>query len=134
MTRKHVIGAVLLILIATVVFAVRISSEMRDFEVYWTGGVHAAAGEPLYSADDGHYRYKYFPAFAVLAIPLSLIPLPAAKVVWFAASVVLLVLLIRLSVDLLPERRAPAVLLARSVHGIGAASDELAQQRSLRNQ
>ncbi|HVG55933.1 MAG TPA: glycosyltransferase 87 family protein [Vicinamibacterales bacterium] len=115
MTRKHVIGVVLLILIATVVFAVRISSEMRDFEVYWTGGVHAAAGEPLYSADDGHYRYKYFPAFAVLAIPLSLIPLPAAKVVWFAASVVLLVLLIRLSVDLLPERRAPAVLLATSI-------------------
>ena len=85
---------------------------MADFEVYWRGASRAAAAEPLYRADDEHYRFKYLPAFAVLTIPLSFVPLPAAKVVWFTASAALLVLLIWISLALLPERRRPTALLA----------------------
>ena len=33
----------------------------------------------VYRADDEHYRFKYLPTFAVLTIPLSFVPLPAAK-------------------------------------------------------
>jgi hypothetical protein len=92
-------------------FAFQVSDKMADFEVYWRGASRAAAAEPLYRADDEHYRFKYLPAFAVLTIPLSVIPLPAAKIVWFTASVALLVLLISTSLRLLPERRRSDTLL-----------------------
>ena len=65
-----------------------------------------------YRADDGHYQFKYLPAFAVLAIPLGLLPLPAAKVLWFFSSVALLTVLIALSIRLLPEQRKPTTVLA----------------------
>ena len=115
MTRKRVFLYGLLIVAAAAVYVVRMSGEMRDFEVYWEGSVHAAAGEPLYRDDAGHYVYKYFPAFAVLLIPLGLLPLPVAKALWFAASVVLLVLLIRLSREFLAERRASAAFLTGAI-------------------
>jgi hypothetical protein len=92
-------------------FAFRVSDKMADFEVYWRGASRAAAAEPLYRADDEHYRFKYLPAFAVLTIPLSVMPLPAAKIVWFIACVALLVLLISTSLHLLPERRRSTALL-----------------------
>jgi hypothetical protein len=114
-TRQRAGAWGLLILAATLVFVFRISGEMRDFEVYWTGSVDAAAGEPLYREDAGHYRYKYFPSFAVIAIPLGLMPLAAAKAVWFAASVVLLVLFISVSRRLLPQQRKSSVLIVAAV-------------------
>jgi len=85
---------------------------MPDFEVYWTAGARAAAGEPLYRADDGHYVFKYLPIFAVLAIPVGLLPLPAAQALWFFTSVVFVVVLVVQSIGLLPERRKPSWVLA----------------------
>lgn len=105
----------LVILTAVLVFVFRMSDGMRDFEVYWVGSRDAAAGEALYREDAGHYRYKYFPSFAVLAIPLGLMPLPVAKAVWFAASVVLLVLFINLSRQLLPEQRTSTAFIVTAV-------------------
>ena len=93
-------------------FAFRVQDKMADFEVYWQGATRAAAAEPLYRADDEHYRFKYLPAFAVLTIPLGFVPLPAAKVAWFAGSAVLLALFVSVSLRLLPERRKSAALLA----------------------
>jgi glycosyl transferase family 87 len=92
-------------------FTFRVSGKMADFEVYWRGASRAAAAEPLYRADDEHYRFKYLPTFAVLTIPLSVMPLATAKVVWFTGSVALLVLLVWISLRLLPERRQPTALL-----------------------
>jgi hypothetical protein len=92
-------------------FFLRVSRDMRDFEVPWTAGARAAAAEPLYRAEDEHYQFKYLPAFAVLAIPLGLLPLPAAKGVWFVGSVVLLISLLVLSLRLLPEQRKPTAFL-----------------------
>jgi hypothetical protein len=112
MTRFRAIFAGVLLVAALSAFVGRVSESMADFEVYWSGAGRAAAGEPLYRADDEHYRFKYLPAFAVLAIPLSVMPLPAAKAVWFGISVTLLVLLVAISVRLLPERRKPAAVLA----------------------
>jgi len=87
---------------------------MHDSEVPWTAARRAAAAEPLYRAEDEHYQFKYLPAFAVLAIPLGVMPLAVAKGVWFVGSVALLVGLMTLSVRLLPEQRKPTTLLVVS--------------------
>lgn len=86
----------------------RLPGEMRDFEVYWTAAARALDGEPLYRADDGHYQFKYLPAFATLFSPAALLPLMTAKKLWFVISVATLVALVSLSVAVLPERRHAA--------------------------
>ena len=86
----------------------RLPGEMRDFEVYWTAAARALDAQPLYRAADGHFQFKYLPAFAVMAAPVALLPLPAARAAWFVASVVLLVALVWLSLRALPERRLRA--------------------------
>ena len=42
---------------------------MPDFEVYWRRPRARPHAEPLYRTADGHFQFKYLPAFAVLAIP-----------------------------------------------------------------
>ena len=109
--RTVLVAAAAAILVA-VVFSARIARNMPDFEVYWTAAARARQVEPLYRGDlDGHYQFKYLPAFAVLSAPVSLLPLPAAKALWFATSVLLLIALVSLSSALLPERRKPEWLL-----------------------
>ena len=88
---------------------------MPDLEVYWKAGIRAAAAEPLYRTDDGHYQLKYLPAFAVLAVPLGWLPLQAAKVLWFTLSAMLLGAFIALSVAILPERRRATWLIVTAV-------------------
>ena len=90
----------------------RLPGEMRDFEVYWTAASRALHSELLYRATDGHYQFKYLPAFAVLTTPAALVPLETAKAIWFVVSAALLPLLIALSVALLPEHRRPGWALA----------------------
>lgn len=99
------------VLLLTLLFSTRISTKMRDFEVYWTAASRAVDGAPLYRPEDGHFQFKYLPAFAVAAAPLSALRLPVAKAAWFAASVGLLVALLTLSVRLLNERLRPGWFL-----------------------
>ncbi len=103
------IGAAVVLL--ALLFAGKVSRKMPDFEVYWTAAVRARAAEPLYRVEDGHYQYKYLPAFAILAIPAGFVPLPIAKAVWFTISILLFAALVALSLALLPEARKPAWLL-----------------------
>jgi hypothetical protein len=84
---------------------------MPDFEVYWRAGARAAAAAPLYRVEDGHYVFKYLPAFAVLAIPLGVLPLHASRALWFTVSVFLVIVLLAQSIALLPERRRPRWVL-----------------------
>ena len=96
------------------------SRKMPDFEVYWRAGARAAHAEPLYRVTDGEYQFKYFPASAVLAIPIGALPLPVARGVWFAALLGALIAVLWLSVRTLPERRKPVgVLLAVLIVGLG---------------
>jgi hypothetical protein len=97
--------AAILILVAAIAYTGRVRREMVDFGVYYTAGARALDGAPLFRAEDGHYQFKYFPAFALAMIPLAVTPLEAAKAIWFALSVALLVVLIRGSVQTLPEPR-----------------------------
>ena len=110
--RTRVLLGVLALVSLVAVFTTRVSRKMPDFEVYWNAGARAAAAAPLYRADDGHFQFKYLPAFALLAAPLAAMPLPAAKGAWFAGSAVLMVALLGLSLQALPAlRRSPVVLL-----------------------
>ena len=102
---------VLLACLAAAAFAARVRYEMADFEVYWTTGRRASAAEPLYRTTDGHYQFKYFPAFAFVFAPVAALPLPMAKAVWFLASVAALMGLLGLSVRALPARAVPSYLI-----------------------
>jgi hypothetical protein len=114
MERVRLLAACVLLAAAIVAYVTRVHKNMRDFEVWWTAAGRAAAAEPLYRTADGHYQFKYLPAFATLAIPIGLMPLPAAKPLWFLGSVAQLVALIVLSLRLLPERRKSAAVLVTS--------------------
>lgn len=89
----------------------RVTRDMSDFEVYWKVAGRAASAEPLYRAEDGHFQFKYLPAFAIFAAPLGMLPLAMAKAVWFGLSAALLAVFISLALALLPHRRKPGWLL-----------------------
>lgn len=108
---RPLIGPVLVALLAVAAYHGRVSREMPDFAVYRTAAVRAVAAEPLYRADDGHYQFKYLPAFAIAMAPLALVGPDLAKAGWFALSVGLLVAFLRWSVRGLPERRRPERVL-----------------------
>ena len=105
------IGVALLFVVAVVAFAQRTHKELLDFEVYLTAGTRAASGESLYRESDGHWQFKYLPAFAVAIAPLAKLPPVAARGVWFFLSVALLVVLVNRSRAMLPGRRSRAAFL-----------------------
>ena len=73
------LGILLLAAIAVAAFTRRSQREMYDFDVYRVAGVRAAAAEPLYRAEDGHWQFKYLPAFALAIAPLAQVPPVAAR-------------------------------------------------------
>jgi len=105
------IGVALLIVRAVLAFTRRSHREMFDFEVYRVAGARAAAAEPLYRVEDGHWQFKYLPAFALAVAPLAQLPPVAARAAWFFLSVALVVLLVNRSFTLLPDRRRSAAFL-----------------------
>ena len=107
MTRGRLALTALLVALSLWVFVYKAGPKMPDFEVYWKAASRAARAEPLYRESDGHFVFKYLPAFAVLTIPIGLLPLLPAKFVWFFSSIALLVALVRISVKLPVERRKP---------------------------
>jgi Glycosyltransferase family 87 len=91
--------------LAALLYSARIRHEMVDFNVYRTAAHRALAGESLYVSTDGHYQFKYLPAFALFMAPFAIVDQEAAKVIWFALSAGLLTAFLRRSVRALPERR-----------------------------
>ena len=79
--------------------------QLVDFEVYSRAGGRLSAAEPLYRADDGHFQFKYLPAFAFGALPFAKIDQDTAKAAWFTLTFGLMVAFIRRSVRALPDRR-----------------------------
>jgi glycosyl transferase family 87 len=102
----------LFVTLAAVLFMTKIRTEMVDFGVYRTAAGRALAAEPLYRADDGHYQFKYLPAFALAMAPFAAIDREAAQAIWFALSAGLLTAFVRWSVRGLPERRRSEPVLA----------------------
>jgi hypothetical protein len=109
--RTRALLGVLALVSLVAVFTTRVSRKMPDFEVYHTAGARALAAEPLYRAEDGHYQFKYLPAFAIFAAALAKAPLPIAKGAWFALSAILMLVLLGLSLQAMPAVRRPPALL-----------------------
>lgn len=84
---------------------------MADFHVYRTAAERALHSAPLYREADGHYQFKYLPAFAVAVAPLAWLPTDVSKVLWFIATAVLLVVFVRRSTLALPDRRRPVATI-----------------------
>ena len=80
-------------------------SELVDFVVPRTAAVRFLAHEPLYRPEDGHYQYKYFPAFAVAMVPFTWVSKEVAQVIWFTLTWGMAVAFVRLSLVALPDRR-----------------------------
>lgn len=91
--------------LAIVVYNTRVRREMADFTTWRQAAVRGLHAEPLYRVEDGHYQFKYFPAFALMMAPFGALHLDTGKMVWFAVSFGLLAALVRWSVTALPERR-----------------------------
>ncbi len=95
-------------------FILRGRRGMVDFEVNYEAGTRIRAGETLYRGEDGHYQFKYPPFSALLYVPVSLLPLDAAKAAWFVVVLGSTILVFQLAFVLArPEARQ--VLLLRIV-------------------
>jgi hypothetical protein len=86
-------------------------SELVDFVVPRTAAVRFLAHEPLYRPEDGHYQYKYFPAFAVAMVPFTWMPKELAQATWFTLTWAMAVAFVRLSLFALPDRRLSSRVL-----------------------
>jgi hypothetical protein len=104
-TRLRLFALLALTLLAIVVYTSRIRHEMADFVNSRRAAVRSLHAEPLYRSEDGHYQFKYFPAFALMMAPFGVLDRETGKALWFAISVGLLALLLRWSITALPERR-----------------------------
>lgn len=86
-------------------------TELVDFAVPRLAATRFMAGERLYRPEDGHYQYKYFPAFAAFMIPFTWPPKLAAETLWFALMIAMTWAFVRLAASALPEQRRPLHVL-----------------------
>ena len=86
--------------------AVRLDrAELIDFAVPRVAAMRFLAHERLYRPEDGHYQFKYFPAFAALMVPFTWPPKQVAEAAWFTLTVAMTWAFLRLALHTLPERR-----------------------------
>jgi hypothetical protein len=71
----------------TSLFLIKVKDDMEDFEVNYKAGKRLLWGETLYRFEDEHFMFKYFPCSALLYVPLSALPLSAAKAIWYSLVV-----------------------------------------------
>ena len=76
-----------------------------DFAVPRTAAMRFLEHETLYRADDGHYQYKYLPAFALVMVPFTWISREAGELTWFTLTVGMTWAFLHLSLTALPNRR-----------------------------
>lgn len=103
--------AAALVLAQAVVLAVWPAAHalMIDLQVYRAGGEAVLRGAPLY--DGGvllDLPFVYPPFAALVFVPLTVLPLPALKVVWTVVGVALVVFVVRRSAALQSGRLDPA--------------------------
>jgi alpha-1,2-mannosyltransferase len=106
-------AAVFAVLLAgAAVFAWRGRRAMVDFTVNYTAGDRILHGETLYRLQDEHYQFKYSPYCAMIYLPMALLPLPAAKAVWFAFVLAALTTMVILTRRLIGHSRPPTEVWA----------------------
>jgi hypothetical protein len=102
------------------IYVFKIEGRMPDYEVYRRAGERALIAAPLYRPEDGHWQFKYLPAFAVAMVPVSLGADRVVRACWFAGTVLMLVILLRTTVVVLPDRlHSPAYLIVMTAVLLG---------------
>ena len=86
-------------------------AELVDFAVPRTAAARFVAHEPLYRPDDGHFQYKYLPAFAQFMVPFTWVSKEVGEAVWFALTAAMAFAFVRLSLFALPDRRLSSQVL-----------------------
>lgn len=100
--RKSTVFFLLLLLVLfSLVFLLRVKNEMVDFEVNYQAAKRLRLGETLYRASDGHYQFKYMPFSAFLYLPLTFLPISLARGVWYGIVLLSSGLVFFLSLNLL---------------------------------
>lgn len=102
---KLLVWPLVLVAFAATIYLTRIHQEMVDFDVYRTAASRALHGENLYRPDDGHYQYKYLPAFAFAMAPFTKVEFRIARLVWYALSFGILCVFVRWCANAVPEKR-----------------------------
>jgi Glycosyltransferase family 87 len=97
---------------AAVYAGIRVKRDLVDLSVYRTAGARVLDQAPLYRAEDGHYQFKYLPAFALAVTPLGLLSEEAARAGWFTLSAILLIVFVRQAIVAIPNRRSSTTRLA----------------------
>ncbi len=103
--RKLIVWPFLVVAFTATIYLTRIHEEMVDFDVYRTAASRALHAENLYRPDDGHYQYKYLPAFAFVMAPFTAIEFRVARLIWYTLTVGILCVFVRWSVLAVPEKR-----------------------------
>lgn len=105
----------LLILFAFIIllslFLLKVQEHMIDFEVNYKAGKRLRGGESLYQVEDGHFMFKYLPSSALLYLPLSFLPLNAAKAFWYFIVAFCLGSLVYVSAKILPSEEKKSIYL-----------------------
>jgi hypothetical protein len=109
--RKQLLLLLVLIPLLAGAFELRVKDNMADFSVFYRAGQRLRLGETLYRQSDGHYQFKYMPFSAFLYLPLTLVPLGAAKAAWYAVVIISTGLVFCLTIRLLRPGRRKAVLI-----------------------
>jgi hypothetical protein len=86
-------------------------TELVDLAAPRRAAARFLAHETMYRPDDGHYQFKYLPAFAPLVVPFLWVSKDVGEVTWFAVMVAMIWAFVRLSLAALPDRRRSARLL-----------------------
>ena len=89
--KSRLVLVLALTLLFLVLFLVKVKNEMHDFQVNYTAGLRLGQGETIYRPwkpdpgweNDGHWQFKYSPFSALVYLPLSYLPLTAAKGFWY---------------------------------------------------
>lgn len=103
---------IFLVIVAGGYAAVRFKrTELVDLAAPRRAAARFLAHETMYRPDDGHYQFKYLPAFAPLMVPFLWVPREVGEVTWFALMVAMTWAFVRLSLGALPGRRRSAQLL-----------------------
>ena len=103
---------ILVVVVAAGYAAVRFKrGELVDFAVPRTAAARFVAHEPLYRIEDGHYQYKYLPAFALVMVPFNWMSKGIAEFTWFALMIAMTWAFVRWSLAALPDRRRSAKTL-----------------------
>ena len=100
---KTALRIILICVTFLLIFLLKVKSDMIDFEVNYEAGKRLRLAETPYRYEDGHYMFKYLPSSAILYLPLSYLPLDAAKGVWYFFIIFCSLALIRFSFTLVPS-------------------------------